>query len=266
MLEKVQQTFQMTRMPFSKEIAARDLFPSSNLESGAAVLAAALENEDAALVTGQAGSGKSCVLRRFISELDAKRHHLVYLSAESKKPGDIAKQVLSELGRKVPVGGNRAIRELKKVVTMLNLERGVKPILVLDEAQELDVETLAGLKTFINYEMDSRNFLFLLLCGHPELEAMLRSAPLESLSRRLRIRFRTTALTLEEAAKYVRHQLRHAGREAPLFSEEAVARIYEHSRGLISQVNDLCFKAMLKAAADSKEIIEPNLVDSIHEG
>jgi general secretion pathway protein A len=114
--------------------------------------------------------------------------------------------------------------------------------------------------------MDSRNFLFLLLCGHPELEAKLRSAPLESLSRRLRIHFRTTALTLEETVKYVRHQMRQAGREAPLFSDESVARIYEHSRGLISQVNDLCFKAMLKAPIDGREIIEPTLVDSIHEG
>jgi len=266
MIDKVTQAFRLKRMPFSKEIPARDLFPSQALEAGVAVLTAALENEDAALVTGHAGSGKSCLLRRFFADLDAKQHRLIYLSAESRKPGDIAKQVLADLGRSVPFSGNRAIRELKKVVTGLNTERGTKPILVLDEAQELDIATLAGLKTFINYEMDSRNFLFLLLCGQPELEAALRAAPLESLSRRLRIRFRTSALTLEETAKYIRHQLKTAGREATLFSDEAVSRVFDYSRGLISQVNDICFKAILKAAADGRELVEPTLVEGAREG
>lgn len=262
-MDKVKNTFGMKKIPFSKEIASADLFESLSMKEACARFEVALENEDIALLTGTPGSGKSCILRRFLASLDEKRHKVVYLSGEQTKTGDIAKQVLSRLGMAVPFHGTRAVRELKEVVSNMKKNKDLKLVLVIDEAQELPVTTLASLKMLVNYEMDSRNYLFVLLVGQSELENTLRRSELESLARRIRIRFRATGLTLEETSKYVRHQTRLSGVDRQLISEEAVARVYDFSRGVISLINTLCFEALILAAAESKEIIDPADIEKV---
>jgi len=262
-LENIRTTLGLTRMPFSKQIHVGDLFESASMRDALARLDAAIENEDTALLTGQAGTGKSCVLRKFISQLDEKFYRMVYLSAECLKPGDIAKQILTGLAQEAPFHGTRAIRELKRYVASCNIDKGFKPVVVIDEAQELPMQTLIALKTFVNYEMDSRNYLFVLLCGQPEIEALLRTPVMESLSRRIRIRCRVKPLALEETSKYVRHQMKRAGMERQYFSDEAVARIYEYSRGITSSVNHFCFSALALAVSEGKEIVDPAMIESL---
>lgn len=262
-LEKIRSAFGMTRMPFSKEIAVSDLYAADGMRDALARLEAALENEDSALLTGPAGSGKSCVLRRFTASLDDKRYRVVYLSSESTRPGDIAKQILLGLAHEPPFHGTRAIRDMKRLVASSNTERGVKPVVILDEAQELPPGTLLSLKTFLNYEMDSRNYLFLLLCGQGEIEAALRTPVMESLERRIRIRCRLRPYSLDDTSKYIRHQTKTAGVARQLFSDEAVSRVFEYSRGIVSSVNHFCFNALVLAASESKEIIDPAMIEML---
>lgn len=262
-LEKIQQSLGLTNIPFSKEILVNSLYAWGSTRDAQARLEAALENEDSALLTGPAGSGKSCVVRRFAHGLDDKRYRLVYLSAESTRPGDIAKQILASLNQEAPFHGVKAIRELKSLVHSLYFEKGVKPVVIIDEAQELPVKTLLSIKMFLNYEMDSRNCMFLLLCGQSEIEGTLRLPVLESIDRRIRIRCKIRPLPLEDTIKYVRHQMKHAGMERQFFSDESVSRIFEYSKGIVSSINNFCFNAIVLAVSEGKELVDPSMIEEL---
>ena len=135
MINKIKNAFGLKVIPFSKEILTKELFQTTSLKEISAMLEMAIENEDCALITGNAGSGKSCILRYYCSTLDENRYRVVYLSSENTKIGDIAKQILSALNATVPFHSSKAIRELKKTIQIYNSEKGIKPVVLLDEAQ-----------------------------------------------------------------------------------------------------------------------------------
>jgi type II secretory pathway predicted ATPase ExeA len=262
-LEKIRQSLGLTGIPFSKEILVNHLYAWDSTRDALARLEAALENEDSALLIGPPGSGKSCVVRRFVHGLDDKHYRPVYLCAENTKPGDIAKQVLVALGFEVPFHGAKAIRELKRCVTSLYFEKGIKPVAIFDEAQDLPIATLLAIKTFLNYEMDSRNCLFLLLCGQSEIENTLRMPVLEAISRRIRIRCKLRPLSLEDTSKYIRHQMKQVGMDRQYYSDEAVSRIFEYSKGIVSAINHFCFNAMVLAVSEGKELVDPGAIETL---
>lgn len=260
MIEQIKNFFGFKHIPFSKVIGTRDLFVSKSIKEALSQLAVAIENEDMAMLTGFAGSGKTCVVRKFTSELDTDMYRRIYIAADHMKPGEIAKQILSGLNSKVPFQSTVAIRRLKKTVMEMDRTRGIKPLVVIDEAQELSPETLSSLKSFINFNMDSANLMFLLLCGQPELIDKLRLNQLESLNRRIRLRYALTGLELEETIRYVNHQMELAGKKSAVFADEAIAEVHKISKGNISAVNKICFDLIIMAVADRKELIDSSMV------
>lgn len=134
---------------------------------------------------------------------------------------------------------------------------------MIDEIQELPTTTLVSLKNLLNYNMDSEIFLFLLLCGQNSIYEKLGYPQLESLKRRVRIRYAVRPLSLEETGQYIVHQMKVCGVERTVFSDDTKAGIYQHSKGILSESNAICFDLIIYAAAQSKEIIEPSMLEII---
>ena len=261
--ETVKNYFGLHKMPFSKLIGVNELFQSSSFEEACARLQIGLENEDAVLLSGAVGSGKSNVLRYFTHSLDPNAYASIYIAADSYKIGEIAKRVLQELGVEVPYTGSAALRKLQQTIIKMNREKGIRPLLIIDEIQELPTPTLVSLKNLLNYGMDSEILLFLILCGQNSIYEKLRYPQLEALSRRIRIRYALRPLSMEETGGYVSHQMKVCGMERPIFSDEAKAALFQHSKGLISEINALCFELLIYAATSSKSIIEPSMLEVV---
>jgi type II secretory pathway predicted ATPase ExeA len=260
-VEQVKNFFGFIKLPFSKGLSVNELYHSASIKNMLSGLEIAMENEEAALITGISGCGKSNALRYFISKLNLQDYKPAYISVNQCKIGEIAKKALLELGVPAPYQAAGALRKLRNTVIDLNLTKGQKIILMIDEAQELSVSTLIELKSLLNYNMDNENLLFLLLCGHRTLKDNLNMTPLESLNRRIRIRCEILPLTLEETGDYIMHHLKKSGLNRKILTDDSIALIYQLSRGVPSEINRYCFEVILKAVAQSKEIIEPSLID-----
>jgi len=263
MLEQIKNIYGIKATPFTKIIAAADLFESSCILEACARFEVALESEEVSVLTGAPGTGKSCIIRKLKSLVDETKYRVLYIAGEFKKPGEIIKHLLHLMNEPVPFHASRALREFKKKVQHAYTTQNLKTVVIVDEAQDLPIETLSELKSILNYEMDSQNYLFLLLCGQPELKEKLNIATLASLKRRVRINLTTVPLSLLETINYIRHQMRIVGVERQLFSDEAVVAIFEYSKGSISKINSLSFMALIKAAAEKREIIDPGLIESV---
>ena len=261
MYNKIKDYFGFKKIPFSKQIGTGELFLSRQIKEAYTRLEFALLNEDITLLSGSVGCGKTTALRYFESNIDPNYYKIVYISADKYKFGEISKYALAGLNMEVPYSTNRAIRMLKQAIETLNKDKRIKPILIIDEVQELEVDTLKQLKNMVNFDMDSQNRLLLILCGQKEFLSTLSLESLSSLKRRIRINYQMQELTLEETKEYIKHQLKITGIQRPMFPDDVISEIFSMSKGNVCEVNRLCFNMINIAAYQSKEIMELSMLE-----
>ena len=261
--DTVKNFFGLHKMPFSKLIGVNELYHSSSFKEAYARLQMGLENEDVVLLSGAVGSGKSNVLRYFSQSLDPNAYCSIYIAADAFKIGEIAKRALQGLNVEVPYTSSAAMRKLQQTIVRMNKEKALKPILIIDEIQQLPTSTLVSLKNLLNYSMDSEILLFIILCGQNGIYEVLGYPQLEALSRRIRIRYALRPLSIEETGTYISHQMKVCGVEKSVFSDQTKAGVFQHSKGTLSEINALCFELLIYAAASSKDIIEPSMLEVV---
>ncbi len=174
--------FGLTRHPFGKEIEPDDLFASAAGKELEACLGHLIEMRGIGLITGESGSGKTCVCRKVVTALHTGLYRVVYVSLSTGNVMDLYKTIAWEMG--LPTERSRAAlyRQIKNEVTRLCAEARCRPILIVDEAHNLRSEVLEDLRLLTNYQMDAENRLCLLLVGQAELRRRLGMAAYEALS------------------------------------------------------------------------------------
>ena len=166
------------------------------------ILKPAIESEDFAVISGAPGSGKSSAINAFVNELDPNSYPYIYFAAEKYKIVDIAKMILHGFHAQVPFHGYAALRKLKDYILKLNSQKGCKPVVIIDEAQELPITTLKAIKNIANFNADTQSRITIIFCGQNELMDILKSEILTSLRRRIRVRYVFKPLSAEETLEY----------------------------------------------------------------
>jgi general secretion pathway protein A len=134
---------------------------------------------------------------------------------------------------------------------------GRHTIIVIDEAQNIDVSALETVRLLSNFEAPGEKLLQIILAGQPRLAQRLANPELAQLSQRISILTTLVPFGLQDTIDYIDHRLCVAGYQgAPLFTREAVKLIWECSRGVPRDINNLCFNALLLAKAMEQEQID----------
>src|SRR2546422_7449216 len=149
--------------------------------------------------------------------------------------------VLEEL--KVPEPGSSPSQRLLALRRfMLDRRRaGKSTVLVLDEAQNLDVPTLERIRMLSNFETPTEKLLQILLVGQPELRAKLQRPELRQLRQRIELQCSLPPLSPEQTRDYIQTRLRVAAGPVPRpFRDRAQTRIAQYSRGIPPRVKNFC--------------------------
>jgi general secretion pathway protein A len=164
----------------------------------------------------------------------------------------IIEYVLEDLGIAKPLDSSLARQLVNLQHFLIERQRaGQNTILILDEAQDLDPQTLERIRLLSNFETKSEKILQILLVGQPELRAKLNLPELRQLKQRIGLRCQIPPLAPEQVRDYIRTRLQVAGaRDLGLFSSDAVARIAEYSEGIPRLINTVCDHCLLFAYAD----------------
>jgi general secretion pathway protein A len=241
--------------PFSKSIPGSHLFPSRGHQEIQGRLSFALYERLPALITGDVGTGKSTALRAFTHSLDRNLYAVVYLPNPHLSVTTLYHQILLALQTDPAFGFARLLPQLRTTLSDL-ARKGRFTLLVVDEAHLLPPDLFNQLRFLLNDDMDSTSLLTLILLGQPELAHKLRFAPFEALHQRIAVRYHLKPFDLEETAAYVKHHLRVAGRQDPLFSDSFLAAVHDHSKGVARKINNLCRTALLLGASEQKPILD----------
>ena len=234
---------------------------NSHQEALNTLLVAARNGEGFMKVTGEVGTGKTLLCRRFLATLDA-RFVSAYVPNPYLEPRTLMFALADELGIVLPreADQHQLLKELSRA--LLNYARQGKTVVVcLDEAQAMPQETLEALRLLTNLETEKRKLLQVVLFGQPELDERLAHAAVRQLRQRITFQYRLSALNAEEVDHYLAHRLRVAGyRGSRLFAPAAVRRMHRVSRGVPRLINIVAHKALLLAFGEGLQQVHPHHV------
>src|SRR6185503_6721669 len=248
--------------PFAPTPDPKFLFQSArHREALAQLIYGVRERKGFIVLTGEIGTGKTTLLRTLLERLD--QHTSVAYVHNSALPIDgLLEYVLQDWGVK-STATTQAQRLFELNEFLIDQHRkGTSPILVIDEAQNLSVETLEAVRLLSNFETTQQKLMQILLVGQPELRDTLNRPELRQLKQRVGLRCHIGPLSAQEARLYIRHRLRIAGAsDAGIFTDAAVQRIVDYSQGIPRVINIVCDHCLLSGYADSKRRIDSGVVD-----
>src|SRR5207237_8118124 len=156
------------------------------------------------------------------------------------------------------VGASHAQRLFELNEFLIDQHRqGLSPVLVIDEAQNLSVETLEAVRLLSNFETTNQKLMQILLVGQPELREKLNVPEHRQLKQRIGLRCHIGPLSPEETRLYIRHRLSVAGAsDIGIFTDAAVQKITEYSHGIPRVINMVCDHCLVSGYADRKRLVD----------
>ena len=199
--------------PFSPELPSDALLVTAKIESFAWRVEQMVQEGGFALISGESGTGKSVALRIVAERLATLRDVVVgVLERPQSKAADFYRELGDIFAVKLSPsnrwGGFKALRERWKAHLA---SARIKPVLLVDEAQEMDVEVLGELRLLSSADFDATSLLTVVLCGDGRLPERLRQADLVPLGTRIRTRLVTEPASRDELAELLGHALAKAG-------------------------------------------------------
>ncbi|HLK11954.1 MAG TPA: AAA family ATPase [Candidatus Binatia bacterium] len=258
-----EQHFGLREPPFNVTPDPRFLYLNDCYQEAIAALGYGIEARKGFItLVGEAGTGKTTLLRRVLDGLDA-RVRSVLLLHPTVSFDEILEHVLQELG--IPTAGGRKLVLLQRLGEYLveHTRSGGNVALLIDEAQDLAPAVLEELRLLSNLETGREKILQIVLAGQPELDAVLADPALRQLRQRVTLRVRIRPLSAAEVAAYVHARLERAGAADPtgLFTPAALARLAEASGGIPRVVNVLCDACLVTAFAAGATDVTPAVVE-----
>ncbi len=219
------------------------------------------------LLTGEVGTGKTTVCRAFLEQLPPEVDVALILN-----PAVSSLELLRAICDEFRIRISEQERTSKQLVDRINdfllqaHANGRRPVLMIDEAQNLRPKVLEQIRLLTNLETPKHKLLQIFLVGQPELRTLLGRQGLRQLDQRITARFHLKPLDARETGDYIRHRLAVGGVERPLFTPSAVRRIHALSGGVPRLINILCDRALLGAYVSRSAHVTPRIVDkSAHE-
>jgi len=214
------------------------------------------------VICGDTGAGKTTLIRRLLSEL-GEDTTVGLITNTHQSFGDLLNWVLMAFGID---GDGKSKAQMHQIFIDFLIQQyasNLHTVLIVDEAQNMNADTLEELRMLSNINSDKDQVLQVILAGQPALRDTLRKPELMQFAQRISVDYYLESLSKEETALYISHRLKVAGAEQKIFTDEACVAIYRYSGGTPRLINLLCDTTLVYGFAEQTEVIGVSLVDDV---
>ena len=247
--------FGLREVPFSITPDTSFFFTSPHSQEALNTLLVAARNGEGFIkITGEVGTGKTLLCRKFMATL-GDDFVTAYIPNPYLEPRTLMLALADELSivLEKDVDQHQLIKALMMRLMGLAVE-GKRVVLCLDEAQAIPVHSLEALRLLTNLETEKRKLLQIVMFGQPELNRKLELDSIRQLAQRIIFHYHLGPLGKDDLDYYLAHRLRVAGYAGSrLFSRGAVAKLYSASGGIPRLVNILAHKSLMVAYGQGKQ-------------
>lgn len=215
-------------------------------------------------ITGEVGTGKTTIVKSYLERTDRAKVVPIYVFNSFISFRELLDVIFQEL--EIQPGNdsvNGKVMQLQSVlIEMYKNERIV--VLIVDEAQNMPVDTLEQLRMLSNLETNKDKLLQILLVGQPELRDKLGIPELRQLRQRISIKAVIQPLSRKESLYYIRHRLAQVTlSEDPVFTPGALRKIVKNANGIPRLLNILCDNALIAGFGTKQKPITAKIVREV---
>ena len=255
--------FGLNESPFSLTPDPRFLWLSETHQEGlAALIYGITRHKGFLLLTGEVGTGKTTLLRAALSQIPPDTDTALVLNTVGITPIDLLKLIAAEFGLEGNFESTADYLIALNRMLLARLRIGRNTVLIIEEAQNLDSETLEEIRLLSNLETDTAKLMQIVLTGQPELLKKLEAPGLRQLRQRIAVEHHMEVLQPDEVKPYLSHRLGVAGGTySDIFEPDCEPIFSWFSDGCPRLISLLADRVLL--AAFSREIrpIGPDFVE-----
>ena len=251
--------------PFNLTPNSKFFFSSTKHNEALSTLVYAIkERKGFVVITGDIGSGKTTVCRTLLNQLDpqTKTALIMHTNMSGK---DLLMAILEDWGIEVnPMSSKVKLQTQINNYLIEQLGQNNNVVLIIDEAQNLTTSVLEEVRMLSNLETENEKLIQIVFLGQPELKDKLASPKLEQLRQRIAVYYHLTPLNTEDTKDYIRHRLKVASAsDKRYFTEKAVDRIFQFSKGVPRLINQVCDSALLSGYIAELKTIDVDIIEEV---
>lgn len=213
------------------------------------------QGEGFIVITGDVGTGKTTIANQLLGKLDQTQIVARQIVTSKLEPDDLLRMIASVFQLTVTDPHKAAYLEaISNYLTLLN-QQNKRALLLVDEAQNLPLESIEELRMLSNFQLGGKPLLQSFLLGQNELNAIIQSPNMEQFRQRIIASSNLTALAVEDVKAYIDYRIKQAGVARQLLADDCFELIHQHSRGIPRKVNNLMDRVLLFGFLEEVELL-----------
>lgn len=257
--------YQFNKEPFNITPDPEFLYLSpDHKEALASIIYGVEQRKGFIAVFGDIGVGKTTILRSYLSSIDRNKLIAIYLLNPMLSFANLLKILHRELGLSPSSLSNFEMVNQLHEHLIHEYGEGRNVVLIIDEAQNMPVDTLENLRMLSNIETTNEKLIQVVFSAQPEFEKTLNLQELKQLNQRIAVKTVISHLSKTEGLTYIRHRLKKAAvKESAIFTSCALKEIVRMAEGIPRVINILCDNSLITAFGYGKKVVGLDVVREV---